>query len=242
MIYLPLALLLAIPWIAMLFPVWRDAINCWLRGSPIRQVLVSPSGIALQFALTTLIAVVGLSARSKPFGTWLETAAFWPLYAPFFAMWAWATFYSSLTLPLLAGLSTSAALAWTLITRTTGWIHLIWPTAAVAVFSVVFLAAGQLQFHHDVRSAAEALGAKCLEAGSFRDAVSAGLNFQRSSLYAAARNAEDIYGWSFRKRDFYKVPEDAKRYVRSHRSPSFESPLPPCWPLPHPPSRTQIRR
>lgn len=227
-----LLLLLAVPvvvWLALLFTVFKAIWDG--RGDRLQKAASSPGGVALQISLAVLLVLVVLDGMTRSLlERWLMLTAALPIALPVFAAAAWSKFYGVLWLPLLSALLLSAAAVAAWMRYTTGRLRLLWPTALVSTASAAFLIVGEAQFHRDVRMAATALGAECLEAGTFHDAIATAMSFQSPPFHAAARKGDDLFGWSFKERAFYKVTGDAGRSTRSRRSASFVTSLPPCWP------------
>lgn len=112
-----------------------------------------------------------------------------------------------------------------------------WPAVAAWAFPLAFLVLGQIQFHRDIARASENFKPDCLSAGSFISSLSQALKgdpFQ-SNLHAEARKAGEIYGWSFKARDFYKLPESTRGNVSA--SSSFSLTYPSCPKVPPPSNR-----
>jgi hypothetical protein len=201
------------------------------RTATVDKAASSPGGIALQIvfaALLVLIAFFGFSR--KLVWTWLSITAMLPVALPLFGTFAWSKFYSFLSVPLLSAILLAAVAAGAWIAMLTGRSRLLWPTVIVAVFFSTFAIVGQIQFHRDVRLAAEKLSPECLDAGPFLNSLSSGFGDMRFSLHAGAHKSDETFGWSFAKRDFYKLPKSVDRSVRSGKSAWFTSPYPSCRP------------
>jgi hypothetical protein len=149
-----------------------------------------------------------------------------PVVVPATALRAWNTFYSFLSVPLFVslGIAVGATLVW--IKFASRRLRQFWPGIALAFFLVTGLAAGQVQYQRDVTAAAKRLSPECLDGGSFVDAI-AGHN--RFRLHARAVKVDEIYAWSFRERDFYRLPKGIDRNVSLKRAPLL-SKHPSCWP------------
>lgn len=228
--YLWFVAVIAVPavfWLALLFTLFRVVWDT--RTASVSRAASSAGGIALQLVLAVLLTLVVTYGLNRDLlGAWLSITALLPVGLPLFGLFAWSKFYGFLAWPLLCAtlVSATAVAVWT--SRLTGRPRLLWPTVLVVSFFATFVAVGEFRFHRDVRSAAERLSPDCLDAGSLLDALASGVGHGRFSLHAAARKGSETFGWSFRKRDFYKVPETVDRNVRSARSRWFVSRYPSC--------------
>lgn len=180
----------------------------------------------LQFLVVSyLLHAIFLSRASLP--AFLLGALFWPVFAPGALLWAYSTYFAFLGVPLLVS-ALAAIVAGFLHYRFLGRARNFWPTTSVIVGFLSFLVAGEFQFHSRLENAAASLPPVCVTSDSFLNSMRhAGADFQ-FHLHAEAIKAGDLYAWSFRENDFYKVPDSARGNVRTHPGSWFSLPYPPC--------------
>jgi hypothetical protein len=155
---------------------------------------------------------------------WLSVL-FFPLAAPLVIGSILHGFGEFIDIPILSGGITFAVSAFALSKYLRGWAQWVWPTLSLIAATSTFLLIADMRFDSLLEVAAQRLSPDCLDTGSIRHALAIqGAEYQ-FNLYAAARKGAGLYAWSFRTRDFYKVPESAMRNVRAPRGPiaSFPS-------------------
>jgi hypothetical protein len=196
--------------------------------SPAGKAVSDAGRILAQSTMAVVAVTIALTSRGgASFGDWLLVASVWPLFIPMLGLYVWSKFFSFLALPLL-GAIISAAIT-TLLWRRflTGRWRAIWPIVAVLTFSITIIGLCQLQFDRDLASSAARLAPDCLDQKSFLEAVRLA-GRQNFGLHASAAKGDDAYGWSFRSRDFYKLPPNVKKNVFPHRGSRTVAPYRSC--------------
>jgi hypothetical protein len=205
-------------WLGLLFTLFRG-----FRTATVEKAASSVGGIVLQCVFASLLVVISFYGLDhQVLGRWLFATAIVPVNV----LWLsglLSRYYSFLSVPLSSAilLSLAAAAAWA---RLSGKLRLLWPTVLVSVFAITFVIAGKIQFDHDVRSATEKLSPDCLDTGFFVDSPLR----TPFSLHAAALKDGDVYGWSFRERDFYKLPRSVVPNVDLPKAHGHTSDYPSC--------------
>jgi hypothetical protein len=149
----------------------------------------------------------------------------YPGIAPLELMKTWFSFEDFIRVPLVGSGVAFAISAMLLHNNLRGYAQWAWPTFALLTATATFVLIAEIRFHQKLASAAAKLAPDCLDTGSILNAIAiAGAEYQ-FNLHAAARKGHDLYAWSFRHGDFYKVPDDAKRNVGVPRGPiaNFQS-------------------
>lgn len=190
-----------------------------------QTILASRGGIALQVVAPFFLFIALANPSNSLNGPLLLLL---PVVAPFFVVSVWSKFYSFLAIPSLVALLITTAVIFTWLRFATGRGRAFWPTVAITTFLVTLLVAGEIQFYRDVRSASGKYEPDCLDAGSFIAAVQGGSPEFQFDLHAAFHKGPDMYAWSFRQRDFYKLPETIGQNVSSRKSSWFAFDYPPC--------------
>jgi hypothetical protein len=207
------------------------AIGVWLAAmigslGRLRGKKTVVADAALQFLLVSYLLFALFLAR-RPVPEILLGAVLWPTVAPGYTLWASSKYFAFLCVPLLT-MAVTAVLAGFLHHRFLGRWRNFWPTASVIVGFLSFLVAGELHFHSRLKQAAVSLPPVCVTSDSFLNSMRhAGADFQ-FDLHAEAIKAGDLYAWSFRTNNFYKVPDGARGNARTHPGSWFSLPYPPC--------------
>lgn len=196
------------------------------RASP-QTMLASRGGMALQVVVVFVLSMA-LVRRDNSVGGLLLNVLLLPVFAPFAVVSVWSKFFSFLAIPSLVALLITSAAIFTWLRFVAGWGRAFWPTVAVTTLLVTLLIAGEIQFYRDVRLAAGKYEPDCLDAGSFMAAVLGGSPEFQFDLHAAFHKGADMYAWSFRQRDFYKLPETIVQNVSSRTSSWFAFDYPRC--------------
>lgn len=192
-------------WAMILYALWCGSLP---GNAPVHpESPFTTRAVSLQILITALCA--GFIPGHEP-GNSLGWAFFAPILAPVYGLWVWGSHSHFLALPVVAAVAISAAASFAWYRFFPGTPRAFTPSIAVVTFAIGFLAAGQIQFRHAVLTAAEVLQPDCLDSNSFVGALSEARQ-PSGKLYARAVRGADVYGWSFRTRSFYKLPDSVKR-------------------------------
>jgi hypothetical protein len=213
-----------------LFVLWVLIAYCALRGCwPGEESRRNPErsfatrALAWQ-AVALALAMLALLTQSLPFSTALAVVFVFPIAGPVLGLWAYSSYTGFLSLPLLVAVGIGTASAFVAHHFLQGRLRVFVPTVGVIALTSAFFLACHLSFERDVMAASVKLQPDCLDRRPFPRILLKGYGRWTPKLRVRAQKGPDVYGWSFRTRDFYKLGDNVQN---NFPRPYDSEPLPP---------------
>ena len=157
---------------------------------------------------------------------YFQSVLSWPLVFPFALFILAVKSYTDAAVPLLAAICLGGLIASYIRKHSKSYFLVILPTVFILAGSFGFLVVGEMSFQLRLKQSTQSFSPSCLSGGSF-------MEFFRNAnddthLNAKAQKDGELYGWSFRRNNFFKLPSQPERNPVAVNSSWWWSPYPAC--------------